>query len=435
MSAVLQPGSSGSQNLIIGAGGLTLSPAQQNAYQGFVQWLLAPDSPVFVIKGYSGTGKSTLVKTIIEQLPKLQKMLKLLDPKARDLDLKLTATTNKAAENFSAITGLPCATIHSELGLTVRTNYDTGETNLMIKGNAEMKRHTLLFIDEASYIDRILLKYIFKLIDIETCKVCFIGDPAQLLAVKSFSAPVFDAGFPTVELKDIVRQAEGNPIIELSTLFRHAVETGDWFNFKPDGNIVQVLPRDMFEQAIIKEMARPDWKYDDSKVLAFTNKCVINFNHGIRDCVKGDPQFQPGDYAVNNRYIANNKMKLATDQMVRITAISGPHSQYGVLGKTYTIDEKYNFFMPSSLDDWRAAIKQWKAQDNTRMLETVDREWIDLRAAFAQTINKSQGSTYGQVFIDLDDVKRCPHGNQIARMMYVGVSRARYRVYLTGDLV
>ena len=65
----------------------------------------------------------------------------------------------------------------------------------------------------------------------------------------------------------------------------------------------------------------------------------------------------------------------------------------------------------------------------------MDNNWIDLRAAYASTINKAQGSTYKTVFIDLDDIKRCNSGDQIARMMYVGVSRASQRVWLTGDLV
>jgi ATP-dependent exoDNAse (exonuclease V) alpha subunit len=58
-----------------------------------------------------------------------------------------------------------------------------------------------------------------------------------------------------------------------------------------------------------------------------------------------------------------------------------------------------------------------------------------LRAAYAQTINKSQGSTYDRVFIDLDDLARCSSGDQLARMLYVGFSRARHQVFLTGDLV
>ena len=64
----------------------------------------------------------------------------------------------------------------------------------------------------------------------------------------------------------------------------------------------------------------------------------------------------------------------------------------------------------------------------------IETQWIDLRNAFACTINKSQGSTFDAVFIDLDDVRRCNSGEQMARMLYVAVSRARNHVYLTGDI-
>ena len=66
---------------------------------------------------------------------------------------------------------------------------------------------------------------------------------------------------------------------------------------------------------------------------------------------------------------------------------------------------------------------------------TIERTWIDLRAAYAQTVDKSQGSTYDKVFIDLDDISHCTSGARIARMLYVAVSRARHQVIFTGDLV
>ena len=55
--------------------------------------------------------------------------------------------------------------------------------------------------------------------------------------------------------------------------------------------------------------------------------------------------------------------------------------------------------------------------------------------ALTATTNKAQGSTFDRVFVDLDDIRRCNSGDQIARMLYVGVSRARTQVFLTGDLV
>lgn len=418
----------------IGADGLKLSQGQQDAFDKFVGWLMDPDDPIFVLEGYAGTGKTTLVKTIMQRLPKLRAMLKLLDPQAREKTLEITATTNKAAEVFSQIMGMPCATIHSFLGLMVETDWNTRETRL-VQNKIKRITNTLLVVDEGSYLDGHVLEWFFKIVDLSSCKVMFMGDPAQLLQVGCFQPPVFNMNYTTAKLTELMRQAKGNPIQELSTLFRKAVETKQWFSFAPDGHHIKHLPRPEFETRIIEEFSRKDWKYSDSKVLAWTNKCVISYNHAIRERVKGDPNFAKGDYAVNNKYIANNKFKLATDQLVQITDISSPVERHGVMGRDYMIDGRQSFFMPDSREVWKGMLRQWKADGNSELLDQVERTWIDLRAAFAQTINKSQGSTYDKVFIDLDDVKRCNSADQLARMLYVGTSRARHEVIFTGDLV
>jgi len=82
-----------------------------------------------------------------------------------------------------------------------------------------------------------------------------------------------------------------------------------------------------------------------------------------------------------------------------------------------------------------AKAKEARKNKNWSMVDDIEERWIDLRPAYACTINKSQGSTYDQVFIDLDDVKKCNNANTIARMLYVAVSRARDKVIFTGDLV
>ena len=91
--------------------------------------------------------------------------------------------------------------------------------------------------------------------------------------------------------------------------------------------------------------------------------------------------------------------------------------------------------MPNHLADKNKRLKEAKANNEISVIAQIETEWIDLRAAYACTINKAQGSTFDRVFIDLDDIRRCNSGDQIARMLYVGVSRARHQVFLTGDLV
>ena len=416
----------------LGANGITLTPDQQAALESFTSFLFDPSEQVFVLEGYAGTGKSTLVDTLLQRLPGLQQMQQLINLNSTDYTVELTATTNKAAEALMAISKQPVVTIHSFLGLRVDTDYRTKEVRLISNG-AAAKENRLIFIDEASYVDSYLLEQIFKLT--KNCKIVFMGDPAQLTPVKSSGAPVFDAKFKTAKLTQVVRQAVGNPITTLATQFRETVSTGVWTSFKPDQQNVIYLPREEFEDKIIEEFIRADWKHSDSKILAWTNQRVVDYNHAVRDRVMGTPNFQVGDYVLNNHYVQLNKSILKTDQLLQITEIGEPLVQLGVTGREISFaGVRIPFFVPDSLAAAKAAMRKFRATNDERSMLNMA-EWADLRAVYASTINKSQGSTYGKVYIDLDDIKRCNSGNQIARMMYVAVSRARHQVYLTGDLV
>lgn len=413
---------------------ITLTPDQQNALEKFTHFLADPAEQVFVLEGYSGTGKTTLVKTLLDQLPSLLKAIKLINPSARRYDVELTATTNKAAENFGMITGMDVRTIHSFLGLRVQTDYETNTTKLVPSSKNGFKEGILLFIDEASYIDKDLLGWIFKLT--RNCKIVFMGDPAQLTPVKSSATPVFEAShFMKAQLSQVVRQAEGNPIVDLSTKFRETVNSGEFFKFVPDGKHIQYMDRDTFNQAIEAEFCRPDWRYSHSKFLAWTNKRVIDYNHHIRDRALGDPNFQVGDYAVCNKFVTVGKKSIKTDQLVCITGIGADTALHGVIGNWMTLDYQLELFFPKSLEAKKALIKQARALEQFNVVEEAENRWVDLRAAYACTVNKSQGSTFDKVFIDVDDIARCNSGEQIARLMYVAVSRARNTVYLTGDFI
>jgi hypothetical protein len=413
---------------------IVLTNDQQAAYEEFTKFLLDPAEQVFVLAGYSGTGKTTLVKTLLERLPLVFKTAKLIDPKATEWPVVLTATTNKAGEAFSSITGQPVRTIHSFLGLRVNTDYKSGATTLSVRKGAEVQQNQLVFIDEASYIDKTLLKFVFS--QTKNCKIVFMGDPAQLTPVKSSGVPVFTSGFRGAHLSEVVRQAKGNPIVELSTMFRETVNTGDFFSFKPDGTHIKYLPRAEFDAAITLDFTQPDWCYNTSKVLAWTNKCAISYNHAINNVLCGNPELKVGDYAICNRYMnlpGGNSIK--TDQTVCITHLSADEEEHGVLGNQIILDDRIAVFLPKDRIAVKARIKKARDDNQLNLVAYMENNWIDLRAAFAMTINKAQGSTYRKVFIDLDDIKKCNSADQIARMLYVGVSRASHEVVLTGDLI
>lgn len=410
---------------------LALSDDQNKAMDAFIAFMSNPLETVFVLAGYAGCGKSTLVAHIIDRMPKLIKMFKLVDGKYPSYEINLTATTNKAAESLGYLTGYDVTTIHSYLGLRLEKNYVTQETKL-VPSYHEKVTGRVLVIDEASYIDPELLTHIFTLTT--NCKIVFIGDPMQLVNVGITKPPVFEANFPGFELNEVMRQAKGNKIIELATMFRNTVKTGEFFQFKPDGKDVVYLSNADFEKEINAEFSRPDWKYHDSKVLAWTNKRVIEFNNHLRSVAKGDPELQVGDYAINNQYVRSNRKNVKTDATVQITGLHTNIQRYGVWGKQVMF-EGLSCFMANDRASKALRLRQAQAAEEYQIAREISEEWCDLRPAYASTINKSQGSTYKRTYIDLSDIRRCNSGNQIARMMYVAVSRASDQVFLTGDLV
>ena len=411
-----------------------LTKDQQEAFNSIFQFIADPNEHVFVLEGYAGTGKGYLVSKVLENIPKYFATQKLINPEYEEMCVELTATTNKAAEALHEQTQYPVRTIFSLLGLRVNTDYSTGKTNIALKHGVSKVYNSIIFIDEASYADGQLISYIFS--QTEKCKIIFIGDPAQL-SMSYGTAPVFKQGWPTARLTNVVRQAEESPIIQLTTSFRNTVNTGVWESFVPDGTTVIKLDKSQVNWELEKEFTRPDWHFKDSKVLAWTNKKVIAYNHLIREMVKSTPELCVGDYATVNSFVKTpNGNNHKTDETVLITDIKERIIQYDVSGKNYYLNNSsYSFFMPDNIKDKSKAIAKAKRENNVYTLQHIDQSWIDLRAIYASTVNKAQGSTYDKVFVDLDDISKCNSGNTIARMLYVACSRPKSILYLIGDLV
>lgn len=408
---------------------LQLSQDQQAAYDKMVDFICDPSKTAFVLEGYAGTGKSTLMQHFLDQLSKMNKTFKLLNPQFREPDVELTATTHKACENLSDITGAHVPTIHSILGQTLRKDFRTGKSTLVDKPNFDPPENTVIIIDEASYLDGSLLEKCFS--RTQNCKIIFMGDPAQLVPVGYKYAPVFKAGFDTARLSQVHRN--GGRILELATKFREVVETGQWFNFTPDGNEVVHLERQAFNKMIEEEFTRPDWTFKDSRFLSWTNNRAVEYNGYIRSLAKGDPNFQVGDYAVVNEYLHLGQGKdFRNNVTVHITAIE-PEERLGIQGAVYTING-VPVFRAYDLNEHRKAMALARREEDWSSVAEMEK-WADLRALYAETVNKSQGSTYGKVFIDLDDISRVNSGDQLARMLYVATSRAKHQVIFTGDFV
>lgn len=413
---------------------LQLTTDQEQAVNEFRQFLLSKDEDGWILEGFAGTGKTTLVKYLLDQIDTMYAARKLIDPDFGDgWTVRLTATTHKAAEALSDSLNIKVHTIHSALGLIVAKDKRTGSTQLEIKEGASLLRNELIFIDEASYINEEMLSFIQE--QTSKCKIVYIGDPSQLTPVKCTNAPAFDLNHRKTRLNEVVRQKEGTQIMLLASWFRELVNDGNHFQFTPDGISVERCDNDRWAQAIKDEFTRPDWHHADSKVLAWTNATVNSYNKTIRELMHGEPELAVGDYAVVNNYVKLSKrISFQTDQLVKIQQRSSLQMEHGVEGYWTDLDGKFTAFCPVSVKQAKHVANQARKDERFGVANTIEDTFVDLRAAYSCTVNKAQGSTFNKVFIDLDDIGKNRNLNQQARLLYVAASRAREKVFLVGDI-
>ena len=133
------------------------------------------------------------------------------------------------------------------------------------------------------------------------------------------------------------------------------------------------------------------------------------------------------------------KAALKNNQIVKVKAVNddvyrGMHGDIAIPGYQVTLTSFVRIFVPADINDVKDALKAFKKEKAWMDFYHLKEHVADLRPVFASTVHKSQGSTYSHVFIDLDDIGRCNITDDVARMLYVAISRAKRNVYLVGDL-
>ena len=135
-----------------------LNQGQKHAADKFFKFLFSQDQE-FIISGPAGVGKTYLMNYIIDNaIPRYDEMCKLVGITPEFTTMMMTATTNKAAEVLSHATKRPTSTVHSFFNLTVKDDYQTGQTILKRTDKWQIHRNIIIFIDEYSMIDTELWK-------------------------------------------------------------------------------------------------------------------------------------------------------------------------------------------------------------------------------------------------------------------------------------
>ena len=399
----------------------------------FASFLFDDDHKFFVIHGGAGSGKSTLIKHLLDTLENTYKMVNLLkQQKQRQLSIALTATTNKAVAVLRDMKNVEPSTIHSFLKLTIKPNFNNGNSDLIKSKNCQTITDHLIVIDEASFIDDKLFSFIDELT--ENCKVVLVGDQYQLAPVKQKVTIMESLTCPKIELKQIIRNS--GIIKTTGQQFKQTVKTGQFQPIIPGAESSPLVRVDgpTFQRLVDEAFLDQHYSADSAKILAWTNSRVIAYNDHIRQLKGYGDTYTAGETVVTIKPIMTRSVHLPIDSNVTIDSVEPPTKLRNIDGCFLTIAGTHRAFMPSRRNDAQVLLKKLAKDKNWMEYFDVKDNWLDLRPNYASTVHKAQGSTYETTFIDMSDIGKCHIPTDVARMVYVAITRASKQVVLYGDL-
>lgn len=420
----------------------TLNPDQEIALDKLIAFATKSNERFFILEGPAGVGKTYLLNHFSQAVKDYFAAVQFLTGATETQEMCPiipTATTNTAAEKL-LIADTPASTIHSFLELIIRTDYNTGQTHLLPRPRSAGPIHEpfLIIVDEASYIDDALLRYMETRTHKDT-KFILMGDDCQLVSPKTNVAPAFTKGYQIHSLNTQVRQDPNSALAALCLNLRQSVKSNTIvpFDLVP-GQIEHVADHSQWLNLAGVEMTDPSWIATESRILAWRNKTVNYYNGLITSAIKGDPIPYSGQYMISNRpvFLPNGHQTVSNNGLVLIKDVV-PTNDLAFPGYEITYifrNTYYRGFMPAEHGAYNVLKKDGLEEQKTHWVKKAMEEWLDFRPAYASTVDKAQGSTYDRVFVNLSDIAACNNYNRVLRMVYTAVSRAKSTVYFHGDL-
>jgi exodeoxyribonuclease-5 len=446
------------------------------ATAGQIQWIhqvagfLLERDPhqLFVLKGYAGTGKTSLLQTLIPSLTKYNRKAVLLAP------------TGRAAKVMSAYTKRKAYTIHKHI---YYPKLKSGSLSFELQKNKAS--NTIYIVDEASMIGNqtdsafggnALLDDLIRFADQGlNCKVLLIGDVAQLPPVGLSLSPAlipeelklryFKEVFH-VELQEVVRQAESSGILKNATSLRSLLESNDdrfkpTFNLYPDVN--RIVEKQDLEDAL--NTAYSSMSIEDSVVVLRSNKRANVYNQQIRNRILWyEDEITSGDHlmVVKNNYFCLPKESKAGfiangDQIVvkRIITTEERHGFRFAKAEVNLIDypDEPEFESYLLLDCIYVDRPSMSYEDGNRLYKSIERDYahiktkykrfqaiktdpyfnaLQVKFAYAITCHKAQGGQWKNVFIEQGYLPEDTVDKEYLRWLYTAFTRAVNTVYLIG---
>lgn len=448
---------------------LSFEPTQDQslAIKKIDNFLSQPNSQQgFMLKGYAGTGKTTLVAALVKVL------------KEKKMKVVLLAPTGRAAKVLGGYCKQPAFTIHKKIYFL----QEIGGASKFVLGK-NMHRNTLFVIDEASMIShdsgftsgfetRNLLDDLFKYVyNGQNCKLMFVGDDAQLPPVGLDVSPALNPDylerkyhipFDLIELKNVVRQTSDSGILVNATEIRNQIGENNGFSLKlsTDFDDVQLVLgydlQDELEQAVNKH------GIENVLVVCRSNKRANIYNQQIRNRVLWfEEELASGDLMMvvkNNYFWIDEKSTqgfIANGDVLRIERINKYEDMYGFrfadvecvfpdssdeIVSTKILLESIYVDGPSLPRDVMKILFYEVEKDYMDISSRKKRTELVMKSpyfnalqvkfAYAVTCHKSQGGQWDAVFVDQGYLTEDMLDKSLMRWMYTAITRAKEKLFL-----
>ena len=426
---------------------------------------------LYVLKGYAGTGKTTIVGSIVTNLWKAKKSAVLMAP------------TGRAAKVISNYSKKEAFTIHKKIYFPKKEK--NGGVKFVLQPNKH--KNTIFIVDEASMIPDTpgdsklfenesllddLMQYVYAG---HQCKLLLIGDTAQLPPVKLDLSPALDERtlalnynkeVTRMELDEVVRQEEGSGILANATVLRDSLLNNNFDSFKFDLSGFKDIKRlvDGYEIMDAINDAYSDLGKDETAIIVRSNKRANLYNQQIRNRILfNEHEITAGDYlmVVKNNYFwikpTTEAGFIANGDIIEVLEIFSIQELYGfrfaeVKVRMVDYPKMPPFETVLLIDTIEAETPSLPYEESNKLYQEVIKDYenetsnykkflkvksnkhfnaLQVKFSYAITCHKSQGGQWDTVFVEQPYL---PNGidKEYLRWLYTAVTRAKEKLYLIG---
>ena len=442
--------------------------SQQNTINELSEFVLSDtnEEKVFILRGYAGTGKTSIVGALVKVMDELK------------MHTLLMAPTGRAAKVFSSMAGKPVYTIHKCIYRQQKFSVEQEGFQL-----TENRYKSALFIcDEASMISTLnegspfgtgnllddLIEYVYSS---PGCRLLLVGDDAQLPPVGQVNSPALDEhrlrGYGltviTAQLTEVARQQLDSGILANATMLRQHLNDGDVDSlprvlYKIFDDVRCIDGRELLE--CLEDSYRKEG-LDDTIIITRSNARANKFNLGVRNQILGlEEELTSGDrlLVVKNNYFWGKGFDqlpfIANGDVIEVRRARNTRSLYGfrfadveIYMPDYDIETEVTVLLDTLMVDGPSLPQSRQqelfcqiAQDypeirNQRDLYKTIKEnpyfnALQVKYAYCMTCHKSQGGQWNDVYLDVGYINPEHLGIDFYRWMYTAFTRARQTLYL-----